>query len=125
MTCTASALSLLLMASSAALTASCGQTESISVDSPAPAPAPAAQPPGWEAEVSAWKQARFERLQRPDGWLTLVGLGWLKVGDNAIGSDPASAVILPAANSPARLGTLQLVGGGKTSQVTFVAAPGV
>ena len=51
-----------------------------------PAPQPAAarcQRPTWEEEVAAWKQNRFERLQRPDGWLTLVGLGWLKEGTTA------------------------------------------
>ena len=40
--------------------------------------------------------------QAKDGWLTLVGLGWLKAGDNSIGSDPKSAVVLPAGKAPAR-----------------------
>jgi uncharacterized protein (DUF1684 family) len=86
--------------------------------------ATAAKTLSWEEEVAAWKQTRFERLQKRDGWLTLVGLGWLKPGDNAIGSDPQSAVVLPAGKAPARLGTLRLAGSGKASQVTFVAAPG-
>jgi hypothetical protein len=91
-------------------------------------PASAAEPakaPTWEEEVAAWKQARFERLRRPDGWLTLVGLGWLKAGDNSIGSDPKSAVALPAGKAPARLGTLRLVESGGKSTVTFVAEQGV
>lgn len=97
---------------------------------PAPAPAAPAAPapanaPTWEEGVAAWKQARFERLQRPDGWLTLVGLGWLKEGDNAIGSDPKSAVVLPAGKAPAKLGTLRLAGSGKTAAVTFVIEKGV
>ena len=90
----------------------------------APAAAPA-KPPTWEEEVAAWKQARFERLQKPDGWLTLVGLGWLKEGDNSIGSDPGSAVVLPAGKAPARLGMLRLVGSGKAPTVTFLAENGV
>ena len=67
-----------------------------------PPAASQAKDPAWEAAVAAWKQTRFERLQRPDGWLTLVGLGWLKAGDNSIGSDPKSAVVLPAGKAPAR-----------------------
>ena len=38
------------------------------------------------AEVEAWKLDRDQRLRRPDGWLTLVGLWWLAEGDNAVGS---------------------------------------
>lgn len=92
---------------------------------PAPTTAAAAPAPSWEEEVAAWKKNRFERLQRPDGWLTLVGLGWLKEGDNAIGSDPKSAVVLPAGKAPARLGALRLSGSGEQSTVTFVAEQGV
>jgi uncharacterized protein (DUF1684 family) len=90
-----------------------------------PPQAAAGKSPTWEEEVAAWKQTRFERLQRPDGWLTLVGLGWLKAGDNSIGSDPKSAVVLPAGKAPARLGTLHLAGAGAEAKVTFVAEHGV
>ena len=89
------------------------------------APTAAGSSPTWEAEVAAWKQTRFERLQRTDGWLTLVGLGWLKEGDNTIGSDPKSTVVLPAGKAPARLGTLHLAGAGAEAKVTFVAEKGV
>jgi len=89
-----------------------------------PPAASQAKDPAWEAAVAAWKQTRFERLQRPDGWLTLVGLGWLKAGDNSIGSDPKSAVVLPAGKAPARLGTLRLVESAGQRQITFVAGPG-
>lgn len=89
----------------------------------APAAAPA-KPPSWEEEVAAWKQARFERLQRPDGWLTLVGLAWLEPGDNSVGSDPKSAVVLPAGKAPARLGILRLVATGKQHTLTFIADKG-
>jgi len=36
--------------------------------------------------IEAWRASRDERLRRPDGWLTLVGLEWLKEGENRIGS---------------------------------------
>ncbi len=36
--------------------------------------------------IEAWRANRHERLVRPDGWLTLVGLEWLKDGENRVGS---------------------------------------
>jgi len=36
--------------------------------------------------VEAWRASRDERLRKPDGWLTLVGLEWLEEGENRIGS---------------------------------------
>jgi len=36
--------------------------------------------------IEAWRVNRHERLLRPDGWLTLVGLEWLEEGENRIGS---------------------------------------
>lgn len=36
--------------------------------------------------VEAWRASRHERLIQPDGWLTLVGLEWLKEGESRIGS---------------------------------------
>lgn len=70
-------------------------------------------------EVESWRQDRLERLERPDGWLSLVGLAWLEEGENACGSDPASAVPLPA-TAPPSAGVFLRQG----SDVTFVAAPG-
>ncbi|MBT8070185.1 MAG: DUF1684 domain-containing protein [Xanthomonadales bacterium] len=36
--------------------------------------------------IETWRTARHERLMRPDGWLTLVGLEWLQEGENRVGS---------------------------------------
>ena len=36
--------------------------------------------------IESWRASRQERLERPDGWLTLVGLDWLKEGENRVGS---------------------------------------
>jgi len=36
--------------------------------------------------IEEWRQARHARLSQPDGWLTLVGLEWLKDGKNRVGS---------------------------------------
>ncbi|MCB1009418.1 MAG: DUF1684 domain-containing protein [Acidobacteria bacterium] len=70
--------------------------------------------------IESWRAGRIERLQRPDGWLTLVGLAWLETGDNAVGSAPDSGVALPA-GAPAKLGTIRVEGGA----ATFTATPGV
>lgn len=74
---------------------------------------PAAFGAGDEAFQKAeqdWRNDRAERLKSPSGWLTLVGLHWLKPGDNVFGSDPECAVPLPAGKAPKRAGVLVLDG---------------
>ncbi|PRH81872.1 hypothetical protein C6N40_10375 [Arenimonas caeni] len=39
-----------------------------------------------EREIRDWRAARQERLLRPDGWLSLVGLHWINPGTTFIGS---------------------------------------
>jgi uncharacterized protein (DUF1684 family) len=51
----------------------------------------------WEKEIKEWQTKRAERLKKEDSWLTLVGLDWLKEGDN-----------------PAPAGTVSLAGGKAT-----------
>ena len=98
------------------------------------APPPAAEAPGsapgggvattaipWEDQVAAWKQNRFNRLSREDGWLTLVGFAWLEEGPNRVGGDVASAVRLPAGKVAPTVGVLTRRG----EKVTFTAEPGV
>lgn len=51
-----------------------------------------------------------EKLRAPDGWLTLIGLFWLAPGPNAIGADPASAIVLPAGKAPERAGQIDFDG---------------
>jgi len=36
--------------------------------------------------IKAWRASRHDRLEQPSGWLTLVGLEWLKDGENRVGS---------------------------------------
>lgn len=71
------------------------------------------------AEVEKWQAERLARLQRPDGWLSLVGLHWLEQGPQSIGSAPGNDIVLAA--GPARLGTIE--SDGKT--VTLALAEGV
>ena len=51
----------------------------------------------------SWRARRLERLQRPDGWLTLVGLFWMEKGENRLGSGSDCSFRLEA--GPAWLGT--------------------
>ncbi|MBS0558258.1 MAG: DUF1684 domain-containing protein [Proteobacteria bacterium] len=57
-------------------------------------------------QIQDWQSKRVERLRAPGGWLTLVGLDWLKDGNNTLGSAKDSDIVLPKA--PARLGTITL-----------------
>jgi len=75
----------------------------------------------WHKQLDTWKKTRTEGLKREDGWLTLVGLYWLKPGENRFGSDPGNPVILPKGKSPAVAGTLVREG----EAVTLKAQPGV
>ncbi|RKH52763.1 DUF1684 domain-containing protein [Corallococcus interemptor] len=91
---------------------------------PLPKPAAQAAPRKAPAEdvaaaTQAWHAERLQRLTSPDGWLTLVGLTWLKEGEQTAGSAPGSAVVLPAP-APSRAGTFVRKG----DSVSFQPAPG-
>jgi uncharacterized protein (DUF1684 family) len=59
-------------------------------------------------EIERWRAARLKRLAGPEGWLTLIGLWWLREGVNSVGSDPSNDVRLPAGKAPARVGTIHV-----------------
>jgi uncharacterized protein (DUF1684 family) len=71
----------------------------------------------YEAEQLHWRQERNTDLTSEDGWLTVVGLDWLRDGVNTIGSAPGTDVTLPD-STPAQLGTLTLADGVVTLDVT-------
>ena len=56
--------------------------------------------------LQQWKDGRIERLKKPHGWLSLVGLEWLHKGENSIGSDSSNDIIL--SHGPAFLGSFVL-----------------
>jgi uncharacterized protein (DUF1684 family) len=66
---------------------------------------PAPTPESFEAAWRAWRDQRLASLQRPQGWLALSGLHWLKEGENRIAGLP---------------GRFEVAGG----QVTLTAAAG-
>jgi uncharacterized protein (DUF1684 family) len=55
-------------------------------------------------EIESWHAARIRRLAAPDGWLSLVGLEWLRPGANRVGSAADNDVVL--AKVPAYVGTV-------------------
>jgi uncharacterized protein (DUF1684 family) len=68
----------------------------------------------YEDSIRAWQQHRDAGLRAPDGWLTLIGLFWLKPGANTIGSAPSNDFVLPK-NAPPHVGTFYLQG----DKITF------
>jgi uncharacterized protein (DUF1684 family) len=63
-------------------------------------------------EIQNWRQQRVERLTKPSGWLSLVGLDWLKEGRNSLGSAKDNDIVIDSA--PPHLGTIVLTGGKAT-----------
>lgn len=58
------------------------------------------------AQIKASRAARVQRLTKPDGWLTLIGLHFLQAGNNSVGSGADNSIVL--AKGPAHLGTVTL-----------------
>lgn len=64
--------------------------------------------------IQAWRADRHKRLSSADGWLTLVGLEWLKDGENTIGSAADNDIRL--SGGPGHWGKLYL----QNDQLHFV-----
>jgi uncharacterized protein (DUF1684 family) len=67
-------------------------------------------------EEMDWRAERARQLSAPDGWLTLVGLEWLKPGRNAVGLAADNQVKLKG-HAPKHLGVIDVEG----SQVRLLA----
>lgn len=63
----------------------------------------------WKTELLAWRAQQAKDLQKPNGWLTLIGLEWLKSGDNSFGSAKANALVVQSPTAP-NLGVVRLTG---------------
>ena len=70
-------------------------------------------------EIAQWQTQRLAELQREDGWLTLLGLFWLKEGNNKIGSDKSNDIVL----SNEQMGPQSAVFVLKNGVVQFAAQP--
>ena len=54
--------------------------------------------------VKEFHKKRIERLKIPNGWLSLVGLYWLKEGVNSFGTDKSNDIVFPENSSPGNIG---------------------
>lgn len=68
-------------------------------------------------QTATWRAERMARLVREDGWLTLVGLLWLREGNNRFGSGADNELSLQHASLPAQAGVFRLDQG----TITFTA----
>lgn len=75
--------------------------------------------PEYISELNEWHQKRIARLKEETGWLNLVGLFWLKDGENKFGSAKDNHIIFPS--GPKHIGSLLL----QDSLVTINVLPGV
>ena len=48
------------------------------------------------AESLKWRAERVADLKKPEGWLTVAGLFWLSEGENMVGANAGSKVLLPS-----------------------------
>src|SRR5947209_2835566 len=51
-------------------------------------------PNAYAQELSKWQEQRWADLKSESGWLTLVGLFWLKEGENKLGSDRTNDIVI-------------------------------
>lgn len=65
-------------------------------------------PKVYSKEIEQWRQERWKELNSESGWLTLVGLFWLKDGFNKCGSDPSQDIVLPKDKIPSLLAEFYL-----------------
>ncbi|MDE3211449.1 MAG: DUF1684 domain-containing protein [Pseudomonadota bacterium] len=64
----------------------------------------------YQQDIRQWREGRIQRLTAPEGWLSLVGLEWLKPGANRVGSAAGNDIVLTA--GPAHLGVIELAADG-------------
>ena len=86
----------------------------------AAAPSTPSVAPGYVQEIEQWRTKREEGLRAPDGWLSVVGLSWLREGTSTIGSAKGSDILLPL-SAPPRVGTIDFNSG----RAVLHVAPGV
>ena len=84
-------------------------------------PQPSVDPALHAKEIREWQETRLKKLTTDTGWLTLAGLGWLKEGENRVGSDSSNTVVTPPGRAPAYLGSIFL----SADSMIFRAAKGV
>jgi uncharacterized protein (DUF1684 family) len=72
---------------------------------------PASTTDAYRIQVDQWRAHHQSELAKDFGWLTVVGLDWLKEGENRVGADPSSEVPLPSGSAPQRVAVISLRAG--------------
>ncbi|WP_456405796.1 DUF1684 domain-containing protein [Caldithrix abyssi] len=62
----------------------------------------------YRASIDRWHKERVARLTKPEGWLSLAGLYWLKEGENTFGFGRGHDIEFPGENGQAQLGSFLL-----------------
>ena len=62
----------------------------------------------YKNEIEQWHQNRIKSLKSETGWLNIVGLYWLKEGENTFGSGKENKLIFPKGKADEQLGTFIL-----------------
>ncbi len=81
---------------------------------PAAQAAPADGNAAWQQDLAGWRAAREQGIAAPTGWLTLIGMDWLKPGLNKVGT-AADNTIRIRADAPEHIGLFTV--NGKTVQL--------
>ncbi|MDR3741474.1 MAG: DUF1684 domain-containing protein [Terracidiphilus sp.] len=89
---------------------------------PLAAPAQSADAASWRTSLDAWRAQHDKEISAADGWLTLIGLEWLKPGVNTIGSAPDNTLHLPA-STPAHVALLTITGKTPATATVQLLAP--
>ncbi len=76
--------------------------------------------PAYKTEIETWRAQRVARLTTPDGWLTLIGLHFLKDGENTVGSASDNDLVL--AGGPAHFGKVLAGADGRVNVELSAAA---
>ncbi len=77
----------------------------------------------WQHSLGAWRTLYERDLSAPDGWLTLVGLEWLKTGVNSFGSAADNTIHL-STQAPAYAGILTVSGKDPDTMVQLLSPQG-
>ena len=75
--------------------------------------------PGYQEEITKWRQEREAGLKAEYGWLSVSGLFWLKEAYNRVGASPTCNVRLPRGPANAAILTLRV------GKIHLAANPGV
>jgi uncharacterized protein (DUF1684 family) len=67
--------------------------------------------PVYLQEVEDWHARRFASLTKPDSWLSLAGLFWLKEGENSFGGSESNQIQFPSDKAPSEMGRFLLKDG--------------